>query len=153
MNNNALSHTTETVQLSPQNALNNLCRLSQSLLDLAEQESQALIQQDMLAFAILQDEKEALSLRYLDASQDFRSRVHAFRRVDQAMLNRLETIQSDLNSRTNDNNVLINQIKEKAEHFVSHGLMTAQEYATSARMRRAPIVKAAPAHNETQAGA
>lgn len=152
MSHNAVN-TIKPTSLSPQNALNNLCKLSQSLLDLAEQESQALIQQDMLAFAILQDEKEALSLRYLDASEDFRNRINVFRRVDRAMLDRLEHLQSRLQTRTNDNNALINQIKQKAEHFVSHGLMTAQEYATSARLRRAPLANTNAVQGDQTTGA
>lgn len=152
---NNVSNAIDPTTLTPENALNNLCKISQSLLDLAEQESQALIQQDMLSFAIIQDEKEALSLRYLDASQDFRNRINVFRRINRNQLTRLETIQDELSVRTNDNNALIDQIKQKAEHVVSHGLMTAQEYANSARLKRAPLPSQTGANNniETPAGA
>ena len=153
---NNVSNAIDPKTLTPENALNNLCKISQSLLSLAEQESQALIQQDMLSFAIIQDEKEALSLRYLDASQDFRNRINVFRRINQGQLIRLESLQDELSVRTNDNNALIDQIKQKAEHVVTHGLMTAQEYANSARLKRAPLPPQDGANNnnmDTQAGA
>lgn len=117
----------------PETALQHLCRLSQSLLDLAERESQALIHKDMLAFAVLQDEKEALSHKYLGASQEFRSRLEEFRRVPRTALQRLEDLQAKLGERTDDNNALINQIRVQAERRAQDGLLLAQEYGTSDR--------------------
>lgn len=131
------THNQTATPVQPQQALNTLCRLSQSLLDIAEQESQALIQNDLLAFAVLQDEKERLSLNYLDASQDFRNRINVFRRLDHKMLDRLESLQEKLSERTNDNNKLINQIRQNAEHFVTAGMKTAKEFGQSARTRLA----------------
>ena len=146
MNTNNINQQTAT--LPPQNALNNLCKLSQSLLDIAEQESQALVQNDLLAFAILQDEKEKLSLHYLDASQDFRNRINVFRRVDRSMLDRLEEIQDKLSERTNDNNKLINQIRQNAERFVEHNMKTAKEYGQSNRVTVNPA-STQPGENDT----
>lgn len=117
----------------PDNAVQHLCRLSQTLLDLAERESQALVQKDMLAFSVLQDEKEALSHTYLGASKEFRARLNEFRRVNQPALKRLESIQNTLGERTQDNNVLIEQMKNQAERKTHDSLLVAQEYATSER--------------------
>lgn len=117
----------------PEQAMQLLCKLSQSLIDLAEQESQALIQKDMLAFAILQDEKERLSKNYLGASQEFRTRLNEFRRLDKSIIGRLEKLQNNLGERTNDNNKLIAQIKAQAERNTQHSMLIAQEYADSPR--------------------
>lgn len=117
----------------PDAALQQLCKLSQTLLDLAERESQALIHRDMLAFAILQDEKEALSHNYLGASKEFRRRLNEFRRVPKSALARLESLQNELGERTDDNNALINQIKDQAEHKARQSILLAQEYGNSKR--------------------
>jgi hypothetical protein len=117
----------------PESALQHLCRLSQSLLDLAERESQALVHKDMLAFAVLQDEKEVLSHKYLGASQEFRRRLNEFRRVPKTALQRLEDLQVKLGERTDDNNALINQIRDQAERRTQDSLLLAQEYGMSGR--------------------
>ena len=117
----------------PNNAIHHLCRLSQNLLDLAERESQALVQRDMIAFSFLQDEKEDLSHRYLGVSQEFRDRLNEFRRVDAHTINKLDTIQNTLGERTNDNNKLIEQMGLNAEQKVMDGMLIAQEYGSSDR--------------------
>lgn len=113
---------------SPEQALQVLCQISQRLVDIAEQESQALVQNDMLALAILQDEKENISQRYLAASTEFRARMREFRRVSPALIKRLEDLQKTLGLRTKDNNALIAQIKMRAEHNTTQSLLLAQEY-------------------------
>ncbi len=130
-----MSNTTQNTELpeQPEIAVQYLCKLSKSLIDIAERESQALIQKDMLAFAVLQDEKERLSVNYLNASKNFRERLNDFRRVDQSIIGRLESLQSDLGERTNDNNRLISQIKSQAERNTQHSLVIAQEYGKSQR--------------------
>jgi len=115
----------------PEIAVQHLCKLSQSLIDIAERESQALIQKDMLAFAIIQDEKERLSVNYLNASKAFRERLNEFRRVDTSIIGRLEKLQNQLGERTNDNNKLISQIKDQAEKRTQSALLLAQEYGVS----------------------
>ena len=134
----------------PEQAMQLLCKLSQSLIDLAEQESQALIQKDMLAFAILQDEKERLSKNYLGASQEFRTRLNEFRRLDKSIISRLEKLQDNLGERTNDNNRLIAQIKEQAERNTQHSMLIAQEYSDSPRTTFAsPLSDMAQTEGET----
>lgn len=122
-----------TLPPQPEHAIQHLCKLSQSLIDIAERESQALIQKDLLAFAVLQDEKERVSVNYMEASQSFRARLNEFRRVDQSIIGRLEKLQSDLGERTNDNNKLLQQMTSKAEATIKDSMEVAQEYADSER--------------------
>lgn len=137
----------QNLPAQPEQAMQILCKLSQSLIDLAEQESQALIQKDMLAFAILQDEKERLSKNYLGASQEFRTRLNEFRRLDKSIINRLEGLQNNLGERTNDNNRLIAQIKAQAERNTQHSMLIAQEYADSPRATFAMPLKTGETDN------
>lgn len=122
-----------TQDIAPHNVLNQLCKISQSLLDIAEQESQALVQNDLLSFAVLQDEKESLSKNYLDQAELFHSNLNAFRRLDQALIARLEKTQAELSEKTKNNNNLINSIQQNAERFVAAGMATALEYGSSDR--------------------
>ncbi len=119
--------------MQPQNALNYMCKISQSLLDLAERESQALVQNDVMSLAVLQDEKDDLSERYMAASEEFRSRINEFRKVDKSLIRRLEDLQKKLSERSNDNNVLVSQIRDRAERNTQKTLLIAQEYGQSPR--------------------
>ncbi len=120
--------------------LNKLCDLSQKLLELAERESQALIQNDSVAFSVLQDDKEILSKSYLKASEEFRNNIGAFRRANTKIIERLEALQSQLGIRTNDNNKLIGQIHERAQSNTNRSLLLAKEYGGSKRARFAKPV-------------
>jgi hypothetical protein len=63
-------------------AIQRLIQVSQKLVDLSERETQALLQRDMLAFAIIQDEKEGIAGQYTKASEEFRARLEDFRSVE-----------------------------------------------------------------------
>ena len=56
-------------------ALNMLIRLTNNLSRLADRETQALAQNDMMSFAILQDEKALVTEQYMKASEEFRSNI------------------------------------------------------------------------------
>lgn len=143
-----------TLPSSPEHALQTLCRISQSLVDVAERESQALVQQDMLSLAVLQQEKEAISQQYVSASTEFRNRAREFRRVSPALIKRLEELQKTLGLRTKDNNALIEQIRMRAEHNTHQSLLLAQEYGkrpTSRFVR--PNVANSNARTQQQEGA
>jgi hypothetical protein len=115
--------------VEPEKAVNQLCKLTRKMLDLAERESQALIQNDLLAFCILQEEKDSMSHEYLKASQEFRTRLNEFYTVDKSMLSRLENFQNKLGERTNDNNKLIAFVKDRAEKNTYDARLMAQEYS------------------------
>ncbi len=116
-------------------AIQRLIHVSQKLVDLSERETQALLQRDMLTFAILQDEKESIANQYTKASEEFRSRLEDFRNVEKPLLGRLEALQKNLAEKTQGNNVIVAQIKQRAETGTQKTLLMAQEYGQQKRVR------------------
>lgn len=95
-------------------AVQKLCRLTQTLIDIADRESQALIRNDSLAFAILQDEKNTQTTLYASASGEFRARLEEFRALPHGLLKRLEDLQRLLGERCRDNNIMVGALRKKA---------------------------------------
>lgn len=108
-------------------ALRELVRLSKKLVDFADQETQSLIKGDHLGFAMTQQEKEALAVQYTKASEEFRERLEDFRSADKGILKQLDQLQAELKDKTENNNVLIDQIKARATANTQSTLFTAQE--------------------------
>ena len=108
-------------------ALNMLIRLTQNLSNLADREATALAQNDMLAFAILQDEKSLVMEQYIKASEEFRTNVNVYRGADEGLLNRLERLQKDLGEKTKTNNDVVHTIYERAQNRTQSSLLAAQE--------------------------
>lgn len=108
----------------PVNAIQQLIRISQNLINVAEKETQALLLNDMLAFAIIQHEKEKLAAQYVTASEEFRNRIEDFRKIDPALIRRLEKLQRDLGEKTHGNNGLVDQIRQRAEKNVKARVIT-----------------------------
>lgn len=116
-------------------AIQRLIQVSQKLVDLSERETQALLQRDMLTFAILQDEKEGIAAQYTQASEEFRSRLEDFRNVEKSLLGRLEVLQKNLAEKTHGNNVMVVQMKQRAEAGTQKTLLMAQEFGQQKRVR------------------
>jgi hypothetical protein len=116
-------------------ALQQLARLSQSLLQISERESQALLLNDILAFSILQYEKEKLVHDYAQASAEFRNRLTEFRKSDPGLLSRLEKLQKDLAASTKANNLHVEQIKQRAEAQTQKSLQVIKNFAQKAYVR------------------
>ncbi len=111
----------------PATAVQRLLNLTQTLINMAERETQALLQNDILTFSILQDEKEILAGSYERASQDFRSRLNMFRGIDKALLNRLETAQKELGEKTTHNNGMVERLHITAKQNTQKTLLSVQE--------------------------
>lgn len=111
----------------PVQAVQRLVKISRALLDLSERETQALVQNETVTFAILQDEKEMLADQYTKASEEFRGRLEDFRRIDRALLSQLESIQKKLTEKVQANAVIITQMRARAEKTTQSSLITAQE--------------------------
>lgn len=126
-------------------AVQRLTKISQALLDLSERETQALVQNDMFTFSILQDEKELLASQYTKASEEFRSRLEEFRKIDRNLLNRLENIQKKLAEKTQGNNIIVTQMRQRAEKNTHKTLITAQELG-----QKKPLSYAKSANIHTQ---
>lgn len=107
--------------------LQELIRLSKKLLDFAEMETKSLVTNDHMLFAFTQRDKEALAVRYAQASEEFRGRLSDFKRADKRLLNELDRLQGELKQKTANNNALIDQIKTKASANTQATLFTAQE--------------------------
>lgn len=104
-----------------------LITISKNLLDLADEEAQSLITLDHMRFAYAQREKESLSQRYTQASEEFRGRLGAFRMADKNLIGHLNALQNELRDKTENNNILIEQIKNRAAANTHSSLFTAQE--------------------------
>ncbi len=114
-------------------ALQELIRLSKKLVDFADQETKSLVTRDAMLFAFTQKDKEILAERYAQASEEFRSRLDDFRRADRGLLMKLERLQEELRQKTHDNNMAIEQVKEKVSASTQATLFSAQEMGQRVR--------------------
>ena len=115
--------------------LNTLIRLTQNLSNLADREAQALAQNDMLTFAILQDEKTLVAEQYASTSEEFRTNINFYRGVDANLLDRLDALQKDLGEKTRSNNDVVTQIYNRAQDRTQNSLLAAQELGQDQRIR------------------
>jgi hypothetical protein len=123
-----------TLPVAPAAAVQHIIRLSQSLMTLAEKETQALLMNDMLAFTIMQHEKEKLAGDYMRASESFRNRLEEFRSADPNLLNRLERLQRDLTEKMNGNNAIVQRMRLRAQENAKKSLAEAREAGLTRRV-------------------
>jgi hypothetical protein len=133
--NNEKRNTNTDLPVNATAAIQRLIQVSQKLLALSDRETQALLQKDMLSFAILQDEKEAIMNQYVKASEEFRARLDDFKNVEKSLLGRLETLQKQLAEKSHSNNIAVLQMKQRAEHSTQKTLLMAQEFGQQKRVR------------------
>ena len=108
-------------------AVQQLIKLTRNLADLAERESQALAQNDMVSFAILQDEKALIAEHYAAASNEFRARLPEFRGMNPALLDRLESLQVRLGEAARQNNDAVKRMYDQSKENTQNTLISAQE--------------------------
>ncbi|HOO82285.1 MAG TPA: hypothetical protein PK513_07265 [Alphaproteobacteria bacterium] len=137
---NPASNTLNVLPQEPSMALNMLIRLTNNLSVLADREAQALAQNDMVTFAILQDEKILVTEQYVAASEEFRSKLNTYRGADSSLLDRLERLQRDLGEKTKGNNEVVRQIYGRAQNRTQSALLTAQELGQNHKLRERPAV-------------
>lgn len=137
MNNKHLKNTAvkPSALVQPVVALQRMIRISQNLMMLAEKETQALLVDDMLAFAIMQYEKEKIANEYTAASENFRNRLEEFRNTDPTLLSRLEKLQRDLTEKMRDNNAIVERIRERAQFNAQKNVLKANEPGVARRVR------------------
>lgn len=115
-------------------ALKELVSVSRNILDSAERETQCLVMGDLISFAMIQHDKEYLADRYAKASGEFRSRIDEFRGAQhKAMIAQLDNLQRRLKEKTQENNILIDQIRRRATANTRATLFTAQEMGQRVR--------------------
>lgn len=112
-------------------AVQQLIKLTRNLADLAERETQALAQNDMMSFAILQDEKALIAEHYAAASNEFRARLPEFRGMNPALLDRLETLQVRLGDAARQNNDTVKRLYDQSKENTQNTLISAQELGQS----------------------
>ncbi len=122
---------------NPTQAARELIKLSQTLVELADRETQALVQGDLLTFNILQDEKELLATRYARSSEEFRERLEEFRTLDRNLLDQMENIQKQLGEKNHSNNTIVARMYQRSEQKTQATLFTAQELAQQKPVRLA----------------
>ena len=108
-------------------ALRELVKITKGLVEFADQETQALVINDHIRFAFIQQDKECLAERYAKASEEFRSRLDEFRSADKSTLLQLDKLQTELKEKTHSNNIVIEQIKKRATANTQSTLFTVQE--------------------------
>lgn len=111
----------------PAVALREMIRITKSLCDMADQETQALVTNNMLPFAFLQMEKEKLVERYQVTAEEFRRRLEEFRNSDPALIKQLEKLQHDLREKSLSNNAMVEQIRKRSLSSTMESLFMAQE--------------------------
>ncbi len=111
----------------PAVALREMIRITKSLCDMADQETQALVTNNMLPFAFLQMEKEKLVERYQVTAEEFRKRLEDFRKADPALIKQLEKLQHDLREKSVANNAMVEQIRKRSLTSTMESLFMAQE--------------------------
>jgi len=133
--NSALMNGTNLLPEDPVQAIQTIIKVTQSLIAYSERENQHLARNDMMGFAILQDEKSIMADRYVRVSREFRNRIEEFRGLDKAYLDKLEGQQKILADNSRTNNALIGRIKNKAEQKTQSTLLSAQELGQSKPVR------------------
>ena len=127
MNTTTQKKNTKILGKNVNQALRELVRLNKRLIELADQETQSLVTSDHMRFAFTQRDKESLARQYMQASEEFRNRLDDFRNADKSILMQLEKLQTELKEKTQNNNVLIGQIKTRAAANTQSTLFTVQE--------------------------
>lgn len=107
-------------------AINLMIRLTKGLVQVSERESQALAQNDLLSFAVLQDEKNLLADRYARASEEFRANASTYRGADKALIDKLSNVQNELGERMKQINSAVEGIYVRAQAKAQSSLITAQ---------------------------
>ncbi len=108
-------------------ALRQLVALSKRLVEFTDQETQSLVKQDHLGFALVQRDKERIADRYAQACEEFTERLEEFRVADKGLILQLDSTQSTLREKTVSNNVMIASIKKRAQVNTQATLFSAQE--------------------------
>lgn len=127
MNRQTQKQSTNVLGKDVNQALRELVRLNKRLIDFADQETQSLVTSDHMRFAFTQQDKESLARQYMQASEEFRTRLDDFRHADKSILMQLDKLQIELKEKTQNNNVLIEQIKTRASANTQSTLFTVQE--------------------------
>lgn len=119
----------------PVQAVHTIAQLATKLIAMADEETQVLVKDDWLGLSALQDNKEALAQNYAMACAEFHNRIEEFRSIDTKLINKLDALQRELGEKTQNNNILIEQMHHKALGSTHKTLLAAQEIAQNVHIR------------------
>lgn len=108
-------------------ALRELVALSDRMISFTDQETQSLIKNDHMNFALVQRDKERLADRYAGMCEEFCNRLEEFRSADKGLIAQLDARQNSLREKTSNNNDMIARIKDRAQANTQATLFSAQE--------------------------
>ncbi len=101
---------TQILPKEPRQAVEEMLKLTEGLVELIESETNALATNDGTTFAMNEPTKEAAIASYEAAASEFHNRLEEFRDVDGALIAKLTTAQSSLKQSTNNNLKLLEKI-------------------------------------------
>lgn len=133
-------------------AINKLIRLTQNLSSLADREARALAQNDLITFSVLQDEKTLVAQHYASASEELRLNVNHYRGVDTTLLDRLQDLQGELRTKTDNNNDMVQKLYGHAQARTQNSLVTVQALAQEKPVRLPKVEKAVNENEDTKRG-
>ena len=110
-----------------------LSELSQTLLKIADQESESLQRRDAQSFAALQHSKKSIANEYMSASQEFQNNLQDFKDADLQALNALDQLQGALHKKTSANNELIKAMRTQATATTGSTLFLTQALGQTAQ--------------------
>lgn len=110
-------------------ALQVLIRYSERLHDITEKQTQALVQNDILGFAVLVQEQEVVSTDYAQACTEFRARLDEFRKADKTLISKLEVLQKQIGEKARSNNIIVEKMQDRSAKKAQSSLISVQELA------------------------
>lgn len=99
-----------TLPDDPTEAVKFVTNIAQKLIDVMEQEGRALTMQDGVSFTAAQEDKARLADQYQKSSAEFQRRIMDFRGVDRPLLDKLDAIQRELKTKTEENSAAMERI-------------------------------------------
>ena len=150
-NEQPLEHKQPILPRNVDRAVEALISISNDLLALAHEEHQSLITLDHKRFAYAQREKEALSQRYAQASEEFRGRLGAMRMANRGLVTELNAVQTDLRHATERNNRIVEDIKRRTNATTQSSLFIAQEIGQRTLKNKASNLNPTPEERTSRA--
>lgn len=114
--------------------IKSLIDTTERLIDIADRENEAITRDDVGTFAMLQDEKEKHSEKYMSQSKQFRVRAKELKDYDRASVDKMGNLQELLSQKMRSNSRKILQMQDSAPPkpqtpptLASSTLLSAQE--------------------------
>lgn len=94
-------------------ALQEMLRITSSVLDASQKESQAIAMGDLMGFTLIQGDKEIIVGKYVKAGEEFRRRAQEFKGMGAIGLDKLKSLQEELAHVAKANNKIVAPIAER----------------------------------------